>query len=50
MLFQNGMFAGGMAPQQPNLASNPFFNMGVAAGATTTGFPAMTQVQLHLDL
>jgi hypothetical protein len=34
--------------QQPNLASNPFFNMGAAAvgntAATTTGFQAISQV------
>jgi hypothetical protein len=37
-----------MPPQQPNLASNPFFNMGAAAvgntAAATIGFPAITQV------
>ncbi|XP_069678454.1 stromal membrane-associated protein 1-like isoform X2 [Periplaneta americana] len=48
-VMQNGMYAtAAMAPQQPNLASNPFFNMGATtvsnAAATTTGFPAMSQL------
>ncbi|KAJ9582644.1 hypothetical protein L9F63_023022, partial [Diploptera punctata] len=42
-VMQNGMYAAGMPPQQPNLASNPFFNMGATAVPSTAGFPAMTQ-------
>ena len=44
------MYAAGMVPQQPNLASNPFFNMGTVPGAAAAGFPAMTQVCLHKHL
>ncbi|PNF34486.1 Stromal membrane-associated protein 2 [Cryptotermes secundus] len=45
---QNGIYAAaGLPPQQPNLASNPFFNMGAATvgniATTTTGFPAISQ-------
>jgi len=49
LMLQNGMYTTtGLPPQQPNLASNPFFNMGATAvgntAATTTGFPPMSQV------
>jgi hypothetical protein len=48
-MLQNGIYTTtGLPPQQPNLASNPFFNIGAAAvgntAATTAGFPAMSQV------
>ncbi|XP_021915773.1 stromal membrane-associated protein 1 isoform X2 [Zootermopsis nevadensis] len=45
---QNGIYTTSLPPQQPNLASNPFFNIGAAAvgntAATTAGFPAMSQL------
>jgi len=49
LILQNGIYTtAGLPSQQPNLASNPFYTMGATVvgntTATTTGFPAMSQV------
>jgi hypothetical protein len=49
LILQNGIYTtAGLPSQHPNLASNPFYTMGATAvgntAATTTGFPAMSQV------
>ncbi|KAK7865378.1 hypothetical protein R5R35_001866 [Gryllus longicercus] len=44
-IMQNGTFntGGAIAPQQPTIASNPFFNMGTTIAAPAQNFQAMSQ-------